>query len=116
MFMHRYDSNGRGFLVHDVNDDGRQDLIVRPENSWGTFVFLNHPQWSTDSNNNGVPDDCETPPPCPADFNADGAVDSQDFFDFVTAFFAGAVDFNADGVTNSQDFFDFLAAFFNGCP
>ncbi|MGE3107979.1 MAG: hypothetical protein AB7G11_09220 [Phycisphaerales bacterium] len=48
----------------------------------------------------------------PGDYNGDGAVNSQDFFDFLTALFASDADFNADGVTNSQDFFDFLTAFF----
>jgi hypothetical protein len=54
---------------------------------------------------------------CPADFNNDGAVNSQDFFDFLNAFFAfaGIADFNHDGVINSQDFFDFVTAFFAGC-
>jgi hypothetical protein len=52
-----------------------------------------------------------------ADFDADGAVNSQDFFSFLAAFFAAdlAADFNADGVVSSQDFFDFLGVFFSGC-
>ncbi len=54
---------------------------------------------------------------CAADFNNDTFVNSQDFFDFLAAFFSlqPAADFNADGFINSQDFFDFLAAFFGGC-
>ncbi len=54
---------------------------------------------------------------CAADFDSDGGITSQDFFDFLAAFFAGvpAADFNDDGSVNSQDFFDFLGAFFSAC-
>ncbi|MBC7771796.1 MAG: hypothetical protein H7210_04830 [Pyrinomonadaceae bacterium] len=56
-------------------------------------------------------------PTCRADFNGDTVVNSQDFFDFLAAFFAEtpAGDFNGDSVINSQDFFDFVATFFEGC-
>lgn len=56
-------------------------------------------------------------PRCRPDMNEDGTINSQDFFTFLSAFFAGsaASDFNADGKVDSQDFFDFLTAFFVGC-
>jgi len=57
-------------------------------------------------------------PACPCDWNTSGAVNSQDFFDFLAGFFQDNADFNDDMQTNSQDFFDFLACFFNppaGC-
>jgi hypothetical protein len=56
-----------------------------------------------------------TTTPCAADWNRDEAVNSQDFFDFLTSFFAGTADFNCSGSTDSQDFFDFLTGFFGGC-
>jgi hypothetical protein len=54
---------------------------------------------------------------CRTDLTCDGFVNSQDFFDFLTAFFAlgPLADFNIDGFINSQDFFDFLNDFFNPC-
>jgi hypothetical protein len=56
-------------------------------------------------------------PRCPADFNCDEAVNSQDFFAFLAAFFVNgpSADFNRDDRVNSQDFFDFVAAFFEIC-
>jgi hypothetical protein len=57
-------------------------------------------------------------PACGADFNGDGTANSEDFFDFLAAFFAldPAADFNHSGTVDSQDFFDFPTAFFAGCP
>ncbi len=99
-----------------------------------TITYAIHPQTPFDDcNNNGIADDCDllsgvlhdangdgTPDECVclADFNGDHSVNSQDFFDFLDAFFASAptADFNMDGLINSQDFFDYLTAFFAGCP
>ncbi|MGE3107244.1 MAG: hypothetical protein AB7G11_01310 [Phycisphaerales bacterium] len=57
---------------------------------------------------------------CAADFNYDGVLNSQDFYDFLVAFFGGPIsynpDFNRDGAVNTQDFFDYFTAFLGGCP
>ncbi len=52
---------------------------------------------------------------CPGDWNADGSVNLQDIFDFLSGWFGGAGDFNASGASNVQDIFDFLATWFSGC-
>lgn len=55
---------------------------------------------------------------CPVDFDDNFRVNSQDFFEFINAFFGRdpLADMNLDGVVNSQDFFVFLEEFFAGCP
>jgi hypothetical protein len=78
------------------------DLAVEPARSRVVASTQGRGSWSA-------------PLTSPADFNRDYSVNSQDFFDFLAAFFAGNADFNGDGATNSQDFFDFLNAFFGGC-
>jgi hypothetical protein len=57
----------------------------------------------------------EGKPSCAADWNADGALNSNDLFDFLDSFFAAGADFDGDGQTNSNDFFAFLAEYFQGC-
>jgi probable HAF family extracellular repeat protein len=54
---------------------------------------------------------------CRGDFNCDGGVNSQDFFEFLGAFLAQdpRADFNIDGAIDSQDFFGYLGGFFGGC-
>ncbi len=54
---------------------------------------------------------------CIADVDCDGTITSQDYFNFITAFFNSdfLADVNTDGIVTSQDYFDFITAFFNGC-
>lgn len=53
----------------------------------------------------------------PEDWNLNGIPsESDDYFAFMDDFNAGASDFNGDGATNSQDFFDFLSAYFAKQP
>lgn len=90
--------------LYDINDAGQilagGDTISPPAD---IYLVLNP----------ATPPD----PTCPADFDGDTVVNSQDFFEFLAAFFSQApvADFNRDSTINSQDFFEFLAAFFKGC-
>jgi len=58
------------------------------------------------------------PPVCRPDINADGFVNSNDVFAFITLFFANdpQADYNADGFINTTDFFVFFTEWFLGCP
>ncbi|MGE3109011.1 MAG: FG-GAP-like repeat-containing protein [Phycisphaerales bacterium] len=97
--------NARIAALADLNNDGLHDVIVNTL-SFGPVSVAGELKSMTAR--------C----PCPAEFNHDGAVNTQDFFDFLAALFTlqPAADVNRDGVVNSQDFFDYLGAFFAGCP
>jgi hypothetical protein len=51
---------------------------------------------------------------CPCDFNQSGALEVQDIFDFLNAWFAGDIrtDFNHSGDLQVQDIFDYLGCWF----
>ncbi|MBM4108345.1 MAG: hypothetical protein FJ255_05960 [Phycisphaerae bacterium] len=55
---------------------------------------------------------------CPADWNGDGAVDFNDFLEFLNDYNAGAprADLNADGVIDFNDFLEFLNRYNTPCP
>jgi hypothetical protein len=85
-----------------------------------TFTLFK-PGTPTSINSSRVPAPGSLPPvDCPCNFDDNPLLNSQDYFEFLSAFFNNepAADFNGDQFVNSQDFFDFLACFFNppvGC-
>jgi hypothetical protein len=117
------DGSVRG-LRYDINTDVWRSAELPIRGRVGSIFRLvqgrvNAGDWfNTPSDINIDPSDQgEIAEDCPADFNADRVVNSQDFFDYLAAFFANrsSADFGQDGTLNSQDFFDFLTAFFAGC-
>jgi hypothetical protein len=92
--------------VWDIEVDGEVAYLVQSNS--GLFVF--------------DLSDCSA---CPADFNADGSVNTQDFLAFLTAW-AGrrgedcsgggcSADLNGDGQVTTQDFVEFLNLWAAGC-
>jgi hypothetical protein len=116
VFSYQWRTEGRNVVDEPDHISGAQTPTLTIVNSTpsdaGTYGCIVSNACGT-ANSNPATLNC-----CPADFNISGTVDSQDFFDFLAAFFAGApgADFNQSGAINSQDFFDFLTAFFAGCP
>ena len=66
---------------------------------------------SADWNHNGIPDECE----CPADFDADGDVDTADLLYLLGAWGTAGGDVDFDGDTDTADLLALLAAW-GECP
>jgi hypothetical protein len=52
---------------------------------------------------------------CACDWNASGAPDPADLFDFLEDFFVADADLDDSGRTDSNDLFEFLRCYFNAC-
>lgn len=82
-----------------VAPDGAGSWFVVGPGAWGGVVFYSA---------NDAAAFVTARSQAPGDFNNDGHVNSQDFFDFLARFTAGDADWNGDGFTESADLFDFL--------
>lgn len=101
------------------NDGGPRDLDrattnrVRLDVSSGDFS----PYDLTGNGIVSIDDVQRIPNPCPADLSGSGAVEINDYFIFLTAFFANDLlaDIDDDLNVTINDYFTFLSAFFAGC-
>lgn len=92
---------GTSINFGDLNNDGRDDLVVGYSGDTCIRVFL------------------AQAPPCPADLNGDGILDLADVQAFITAFTSGnpAADLAPPfGVLDLADVQAFIASFVAGCP
>lgn len=116
-------SNSQQMLVVPAYIGVRVQINGQFHYGWVRLVsFVNGPNsaytvsdWAYESLPNTPISVGATTPPCPCDFDGTPGVTSQDFFDFLSCFFAQpctAADVNHSGAVDSQDFFDFVNCFF----
>ncbi len=112
-------------ILSDGNDQNsfefHQDTL--PADAHHDFFKIRFSATGSDNTDNWYIDDIRigdefTPPDdCPADFNGDGSVNSQDVIAFLNAWTAGdeSADMNGDGSVNTQDVTLFLNLWNAGC-
>lgn len=95
-------SGGQDGRRTSLNDAGQVAFVARTTDE--SCPFLHHGVFRA-----------TLPAPCRADWNNDGAVSSDDYFDFYADYLRGQADYNGDCVTNSNDFSAFYGDYFSPC-
>jgi hypothetical protein len=106
------DQSSFAFFQMEVPFDGyHDDFAVR----FRALGFDGSDDWYLDDIRIG--DEFTPPNDCIADFNGDGAVNTQDVLGFLNAWSAGdsSADINGDGTVNTQDVLAFLNLWSAGC-
>lgn len=94
---------GNALDFGDINGDGRPDLVVRYSGDVSVRLFV------------------AIPPPCPADVNSDGTINTLDLTSLLQNFGQSVApgtggDLNGDGTVNTLDLTGLLQAFGSSCP
>ncbi|MFG0241903.1 MAG: GC-type dockerin domain-anchored protein [Phycisphaerales bacterium JB054] len=102
------------FLPAPYTTGGVTSMDVEPD---GTIVVGGYGYNPTTGRTNAILWTSSDSPPCDADFNDDGDVNTLDVLAFLNAWTAGdeAADFNHDGSINTLDVLTFLNAWNAGC-
>ena len=107
---------GGGLNIVFISSFGRDawgEIYIADLVGWEVFKIV--PAVPHDINGDGIADGCR----CPADWNGDGATNSNDISAFLAAWLdavqnpPASADYNGDGVTNSNDISAFLASWLN---
>lgn len=132
----RYRNSSDALAIGDADNNGRPDILVKPEGFTDWYMHRNAASSTTDCNSNSIPDSCDIaagtlhdengngfPDECETiecliDFNESGSADVPDIFAFLSLWFPGdpAADFDGNGTVAVPDIFAFLSAWFAGCP
>ena len=99
--------NGTGPLVSGTTACGMGDTPMN-----GVWVDQGDncvAQSCDDTNDNGIPDECESD--CPADLNGDGAVTIDDLLTIIGSWGTAGGDITGDGTTNIEDLLTLLGAY-----
>ncbi len=104
----RYRASPDVLLFGDADNNGRVDILAKPNGYADWYLHLNLPQASSDCDGDSVPNECDADA-CssgnPSDLNLDGVVNAADLAILLSAWETpdAAADINRDGIVNAAD-------------